>query len=103
MEFALIYAPEVVEHLRSISARWHRLIRATVVHRLSHGPLKEDRNRKPLRRPTALDEAWELRFGPQNRFRVFYRANESSGEVLILAVGEKRGDRLFIAGEEFAL
>ena len=45
----------------------------------------------------------EMRFGPNNRFRVFYRTDPSIGEVHILAIGVKVGNRLFIGGEEFEL
>src|SRR5947208_12079453 len=38
-------------------------------------PEKATRNRKPLERPVALAAGWELRFGPGNRFRVFYRVD----------------------------
>ena len=51
----------------------------------------ETRNRKPLVRPSIGDEVWELRFGPENMFRVYCRAHLSEGEVHILAVGVKRG------------
>jgi hypothetical protein len=50
-----------------------------------------------------LAEAWELRFGPDNRFRVFYRVQGEALRVDVLAIGEKRGNRLFIGGEEFEL
>ena len=52
---------------------------------------------------TMLGTAWEIRFGPNNRFRVFYRTDASTGEVHILAIGVKEGDRLFVGGEEFEL
>jgi hypothetical protein len=46
----------------------------------------------------AFEAEWELRFGPDNRFRVFYRMQED--EVVVLAFGEKQGNRLFIKGKE---
>jgi hypothetical protein len=46
-------------------------------------------------------EDWELRLGPDNRFRVFYQVNAASHEVRILAVGVKIRAQLFIEGEEF--
>jgi len=56
------------------------------------------RNRKPLKKPTAFRAEWELRFGPKNRFRVFYAVKD--GEVILLAFGEKVRNRVFIEGEE---
>jgi len=66
-------------------------------------PETETRNRKPLLRPSALGSAWELRFGPDNGFRVFYQADHALKQVYILAVGVKIKDRLFVGGEEFDL
>ena len=43
---------------------------------------------------------WEIRFGPKNRFRVFYEVNQERDEVHILAIGVKIGNRLFIGGKE---
>ena len=48
-----------------------------------------------------LGTAGEIRCGPNNRFRVFYRPDASTGEVHILAIGVKERGRLFVGGEEF--
>ena len=63
-------------------------------------PDVETRNRKPLNRPTSFGAEWELRFGPNNRFRVFYQLDEAERTALILAIGVKERDRLFIGGKE---
>jgi hypothetical protein len=55
----------------------------------------------PWERPFAFGADWELRLGPDNRFRVFYQVKAESREVRILAVGVKDRSRLFIGGEEF--
>ena len=62
---------------------------------------RRQRNRKPLKRPIAFGADWELRLGPDNRFRVFYQINSQSHEVFVLAVGVKDRNRLFFGGEEF--
>jgi len=49
----------------------------------------------------AFGADWELRLGPENRFRVFYQVNAERREVRGLAVGVKYRNRLFIGGEEF--
>jgi hypothetical protein len=46
---------------------------------------------------------WEIRFGPQNRFRVYYDVDLEPGRVLILAIGSKHGNRVMIGGEEIKL
>jgi mRNA-degrading endonuclease RelE of RelBE toxin-antitoxin system len=48
-----------------------------------------------------LDATWELRIGPANRFRVFYRVDEQ--RVRVLAIGVKSRQRLWIGGKEFHL
>jgi hypothetical protein len=44
-----------------------------------------------------------LRFGPNNRLRVFYEVNMEEHEVVVLAIGVKEGNRLWVGGEEFIL
>jgi hypothetical protein len=68
---------------------------------LKFEPDSETRNRKPLRAPGILNAGWELRFGPDNRFRVFYDLDQESRRVQILAIGVKERNRLYIGGEEF--
>ncbi len=73
--FTLVYADEVKPHLRAIEARYHSVIRSVVETQLLHEPDVETRNRKPLKRPIVFGADWELRIGPDNRFRVFYQVN----------------------------
>jgi mRNA-degrading endonuclease RelE of RelBE toxin-antitoxin system len=100
--FALVYADEVKQHLRALETKYHSLIRSEAEAQLQVDPKVETRNRKPLKRPIAFGAEWELRLGPDNRFRVFYLVNDESREVRILAVGVKDRNRLLIGGEEFA-
>lgn len=86
--FALVYAAQVRQHLRGIDAKYHSLIRSEVEAQLLFEPNVETRNRKPLQRLIALGVDWEIRFGPDNRFRVFYQVSEPAHEVRILAIGE---------------
>ena len=65
---------------------------------LNYEPNRETRNNKRLR-PNQLAE-WELR---ADRFRVFYDIDAENRAVKIEAVGHKRGNRLFLRGEEFEL
>ncbi len=99
--YILIYDIQVRRHLARIEPKYHALIRARIEELLSFQPERESRNRKPLSRPSALGAAWELRCGPDNRFRVFYRANREARQVYILAIGRKDRNRLIIGGEEY--
>lgn len=101
--FELVYDPEMAEHLAAIERRYFGLIEKNIFAQLRYEPEVETRNRKPLLRPSSFGTAWELRFGPQNRFRVFYRVDVAAHEVHVLAIGIKVGNRLFIGGEEFEL
>jgi mRNA-degrading endonuclease RelE of RelBE toxin-antitoxin system len=98
--FTLIFAPETLDHLDSIESKYHSLIRQTLDHQLRHLPQQPTRNRKPLEHPAPFGATWELRFGPKNRFRVFYEVDTSELVVWILAIGVKQGNRLLIGGEE---
>ena len=101
--YTLIYPPAVNEHLGSIDAKCHGLIRKTIEEQLLFEPGVEARNRKPLRQPAAFSARWEIRFGPGNRFRVLYDVDEAAHEVYILAIGEKERDRLLVAGEDMEI
>lgn len=99
--FALVYADEVKGHLRAIETKYHSLIRSEIERQLLFEPQVETRNRKPLKRPISFGADWELRLGPDNRFRVFYQVDVGIREVRILAIGVKDGNQLFVGGEEF--
>ena len=101
--FALIYDAEIRSHLDAIEPKYHSLIRAAIEEQLRFEPQTTTRNRKQLERPIDMGARWELRFGPQNRFRVFYRVDLEEREVRILAIAVKEGNRVFIAGEEVEL
>ena len=98
--FELVYAPQVKEHLKAIERKYYGLIRREIEVQLQFEPEVETRNRKPLRRAVAFEAEWELRFGPNSRFRVFYEVDRDARAVYILAIGVKIRDRLTIAGEE---
>src|SRR5712692_2583897 len=87
--FELVYDLEVKTQLRAIEPKYRGLIRMTIEEQLRFEPDKETRNRKPLQRPVAFEATWELRFGPENRFRVFYAVSHERREVHILAIGTK--------------
>lgn len=99
--YSLKFAPEAVGHLDWIERKYHNLIRQTIREQLIHTPDIETRNRKTLDQPAPYGATWELRFGPNNRYRVLYEIDREQQEVWILAIGIKEGNRLFIGGEEY--
>jgi len=101
--FELMYASQVKDHLKAIERKHYGLIRQEIEAQLQFEPDLETRNRKPLKRAVAFEAEWEIRFGPNNRFRVFYEVDRAAGTVYILAIGVKVRDRLYIGGEEVEL
>lgn len=99
--FTLVFAPEVVEHLDVIERKYHHLIRDVINEQLKHIPGQATRNRKLLEQPAPFGATWELRCGPDNRFRVFYEIDNKERIVRVLAIGVKVRERLIIGGEEF--
>ncbi len=101
--FLLEFAPIVFEHLAAIDAKYDSLIRKKIEEQLTYEPNVETRNRKPVRPPAAFQAEWELRFGPSNRFRVFYQIDHENRGVRVVAIGEKDRNRLLVGGQEVTL
>ena len=100
-KFTLSFAPEAIEHLDLIESKYHGLLRRTIKEQLTYTPTEETRNRKPLDQPAPFGASWELRCGPDNRFRVFYEVDAAEEVVQVLAIGVKDRNRLLIGGEEY--
>ncbi len=94
--FTLLFAPQAIEHFDLIESKYHGLLRRAINEQLSHVPTEETRNRKPLDQPAPFEASWELRCGPDNRFRVFYDVDPAVHEVEVLAIGVKDRSRLLI-------
>ncbi len=101
--YVLAFAADVTSHLRAIEAKYHSLIRAKTAEQLRFEPAVETANRKPLRQPAPFEATWEIRFGPNNCFRVLYDVDDENHVIRIMAIGEKQGERLYIGGEEIEL
>ena len=100
--YKLIYSPVARSHLKVIDRKYYPLIRHEIETQLQFEPDVETRNRKPLKRLFIMGGEWEIRFGPQNQFLVFYEVNREDSEVYILAIGIKIRDKLFLGGKEIA-
>jgi mRNA-degrading endonuclease RelE of RelBE toxin-antitoxin system len=101
--FRIVYHLRIKDHLYAIDRKYHSLIRQTIEQQLSYEPEVVTRNRKPVFQPFLFDATWEIRFGAQNCFRVFYEVEGNEAVVNVLAIGEKQGNRLLIGGEEVSL
>lgn len=98
--FEILYPPTIKQHLKSIESKYYSLIQESLEVQLQFQPDVETRNRKPLKRPVVFGAKWEIRLGPDNRFWAFFRIDYDNEQVILLAIGEKIGNRLFIGGEE---
>jgi len=96
--FEIRYTPEAIEDLSKYDRRQRRRIMDQIDACLRHEPEQETRNNKVLR-PNRLAER-ELRI---DRFRVFYDIDEGRVVVKIEAIGHKRGNRIYVRGEEFQI
>ena len=101
--FTIVYAPITKYDLRQLETKYYSLIRDVVDEQLSFELTTETRNRKPLKRPILFMATWELRFGPNNRFRVYYDIDLEQAIISILAIGVKHGNQIIIGGKEIQL
>ena len=90
--------PESFDDLHCLKRVEQTEVLSGIKAQLSFEPTVETRNRKRLR-PNRLAE-WELRI---REVRVFYDVDERAGRVKVVAIGCKKGTRLFIRGEEYRL
>jgi hypothetical protein len=80
LPFVIRYDKQTKQQLRAIEAKYHSLIRKVIE-----------------------KQTWEIRFGPNNRFRVLYGIDHERREVQVQAIGVKKGSRLLVGGEEIEL
>ena len=102
IKYSLIYDEIVVDQIRSIDKKFWQLIKQTIEDQLSFQPNFETKNRKPLIHPP-IDDKWEIRFGPNNMFRVFCTVHEDTHEVWIHMVAKKINNKLYIGEKEIEL
>src|SRR5207253_2318209 len=94
----ITFTDEAAEDLDGLRKFDQKRILAEIEDQLVHPADQETRNRKRLR-PNELAE-WELRVG---EFRVFYDVLVDEATVRINRVGQKRGNKLSLRGEEHEL
>lgn len=99
MAYRIEYSPDAEDHLRRLTARQQAIVLDAVDEQLSHEPLVETRNRKPMR-PNPL-APWQLRIG---NLRVYYDVEEvPESRVYIRAVGIKLRNKIRIGREVIEL
>jgi mRNA interferase RelE/StbE len=96
MAYRIIITREAKAQLRNLQAREQRVVSDGVAARLLDQPSSPSHAIKRLRTNPLAD--YELRLGD---LRVFYKVDEESDEVVIVIIGRKVGNALFVEGEEF--
>jgi mRNA-degrading endonuclease RelE of RelBE toxin-antitoxin system len=95
--YEIVYAPQAVEDQRSFRKSEQATIVEAIEEQLRHQPDVATRNRKQLRHEHISE--WELRIGT---IRVFYDVDRDAAVVRITVIGYKKGNKLFVRGEEFS-
>jgi mRNA-degrading endonuclease RelE of RelBE toxin-antitoxin system len=94
-----LFARTAEEHLAQLTARQQAIVLNAVRVQLPYEPMRETRNRKPLR-PNPL-APWELRVGV---LRIFYEVDAVESDLVnILAIRIKKGNQLIVAGKELGI
>ena len=97
MSWTVDLKESVIDDLRWFGKRDGRKLLKEAEQHLTADPLQESRNMNTLR-PNPVAER-ELRlFG---KYGVLFNVDEACEEVTFILVGEKRGNSLFVQGEEF--
>ena len=98
MDYTIEYTEDAIEHLERLSATRRATVVNEVDDRLGHQPTVPARNRKRMDPGRKIFVApWELRLGD---LRVYYDVEDELHRVIVVAVGLKERERLFIGGKE---
>lgn len=97
MPWAVVLKDSVIEDLRWFGRKDGRLLLEAAERHLSANPLVESRNLKTLRQNRVAQRELRL-FG---KYRVLFNVDATAHEVTIVLAGEKRGESLFVQGEEY--
>jgi mRNA-degrading endonuclease RelE of RelBE toxin-antitoxin system len=98
MAFAIELSKPAREHLRHLRTRDQRIVIDAIAVQLTYDPDQPTQHRKQLEDNSLAP--WELRVGD---FRIFYDVRRQVRNVVVLAIGEKQHNRLFVGGEEIEL
>jgi len=96
--YSVKFTLSALDDIGWVKKRERKIIVDGIAEQLGHDPTGETRNRKRLR-PNETSE-WELRI---EKYRVYYDVNHEERVVEVKAVGEKRGNRVVVRGEEYEL
>ncbi len=97
MAWAITLKESVLDDLRWFGRKDGRRLLQEAEEMLQADPLAETRNLKTLRANPVAQRELRL-FG---KYRALFKVDEAAAVVTIVVVGEKRGEKLIVQGEEF--
>jgi mRNA-degrading endonuclease RelE of RelBE toxin-antitoxin system len=96
--YSIEYSPDAIKHIRKLPADRRAMVVDQLEERLTYEPTVPARHRKRMDPDKKFFVApWELRLGD---VRVYYAVEEETKKVIVLAVGIKQREKLFIGGRE---
>jgi mRNA-degrading endonuclease RelE of RelBE toxin-antitoxin system len=98
MKYKIEITEDAKTDLSWFKAQEQKEILSGIKEQLLYEPMKETRNRKKLR--DNLFAPWELRVG---RYRIFYQVDNDIVTVIVISVGMKKHNILYIRGKEVTL
>jgi mRNA-degrading endonuclease RelE of RelBE toxin-antitoxin system len=99
MPYTIEYTESAVDDIDYFKKYERVIIMQGIEAQVTHEPTQETRNRKRLEENT-LDAQWEIRIG---KYRVFYNVEDTDTLVIIVTVGWKEHNILYIRGKEYQL
>ncbi|MBN1286116.1 MAG: type II toxin-antitoxin system mRNA interferase toxin, RelE/StbE family [Anaerolineae bacterium] len=97
--YTITYSRQFEDQLKKLKGRPKSDIEQGIQKHLRDQPDVESEKRKRLRDNSIAD--WELRLKP--RWRILYNVYTDVVEVVVVVLGEKKRNKLFIDGEEVEL
>ena len=97
MRWSVEVKEAAIEHLRWFGKKTARLLLEEAITILGDNPLAESKQLKTLR-PNRVAQK-ELRLW--GKYRILFSVDEEDHVITIILVGEKRGNKLLVMGEEF--
>ncbi len=98
MAWTVAVKQAAVEHLQWFAKKTGRKLLEKALALLQRDPLAETKNMKDLRPNPVADRELRL-FG---KYRILFSVDKNDQLITIILVGEKRGNRLLVMGEEFS-
>ncbi|OQX28320.1 MAG: hypothetical protein BWK80_00910 [Desulfobacteraceae bacterium IS3] len=98
MKYKIEITEDVKTDLSWFKAQERKEILTGIKEQLLHEPMKETRNRKKLRDNSVAP--WELRLG---KYRIFYQVDNDIVTVVVISVGMKKHNILYIRGKEIKI